>query len=75
MAGETSIAELATRLGRGPEEFDALLASPDAWSFEDYVDVILGLFGGELAVRVVPVAETALLDPDIPAIPLKPMPR
>lgn len=53
MEGKTSIAELAARLGRGAEEFDALLASPDAWELNDYVNVF-GLFGCALEGRLVP---------------------
>lgn len=55
MAGQISIAELALRIGKGANEFDQLLATPDAWRLEDYVDVVLALCGAELDVRLMPV--------------------
>lgn len=55
MAGRTSIAELALRIGKGTNEFDQLLATPDAWRLEDYMDVIPALCGAALDVRLVPV--------------------
>lgn len=61
LAGKTSIVDLAYRLGREPDQFDRLLATPDAWKLDDYVDMFLGLFGCELEVRPVPVADTVAI--------------
>lgn len=56
LAEQISIAELALRIGKGANEFDQLLATPDAcWRLEDYVDAVLALYGAELDVRLMPV--------------------
>lgn len=73
MAGETSIAEVGVRIGKGAEEFDHLLATPDAWRLDDYVDVVLALFGAELVVDTVPVTKSDAKGLDAPTKPLEPL--
>jgi hypothetical protein len=35
MEGRTTVAEVALRLGRDPDELEWLMANPDAWNLED----------------------------------------
>ena len=68
-SGETSLAEIARRLGRDADAIRMLLANPGTLTLEDLVDLCLVLFQAELDVELAPLADTAVPGPDVPGAP------